>query len=73
MNALAFTLEGEIPVRQRAYDLVREWYNNGIVDRNVYRRADDLAVKCAEELGELPDNDMTHGYISAWLRKEIAG
>ena len=71
MNGLTFTLEHTASTRERAHDLMQEWYSAGIMDRSLYRRADELAAKCSDSLGEMPDNDMTHGFISAWLRKEI--
>ena len=72
MNALAFSTAGEVSVKQRAYDLIRTWHNDGFIPRTIYRQAEALAERCAEELGDdMPDNDMSHGYISAWLRKEM--
>lgn len=72
MNGVAFELQGERPVRLMAYDMIRDWYDAGLVSREVYRRAEDYGVRCAEALGdEMPDNAMTNSMISAWLKAEI--
>lgn len=74
MNAVMFSLDGaaEISVKYAAYVRVLDWYADGMISRPVYRRADDLAARCSTELGdEMPDNDQTHGKISAWLRNAI--
>lgn len=47
------------------------WHESSRLTKQAYRQMGEIAQKCAEELGdEMPDNAMTHGLISAWLRKQ---
>lgn len=47
------------------------WHDTARLTPKAYRNISEIAQRCAGELGdELPDNDITHGLISSWLRKQ---
>ncbi len=56
---------------EQALIIMDGWRDSHRLTKKAWREAPEIARRCADELGpELPDNDITHGRISMWLRKQ---
>ena len=56
---------------EQALAIMDGWRDSHRITKRAWRDAPEIAQRCADELGHnLPDNDITHGRISMWLRKQ---